>query len=344
MPKRTRKRILVLVHESLVPPDSIEGKSEAETNPYKTEFDVVATLKEMGHEVFPLGVGSDLSVMREAVESFSPHIAFNLLEEFDGVGVFDAHVVSLLEMLRLPYTGCNPRGLMLAHNKAISKMICRHHRLRVPRFQVFAIGQRVRKHKPLAYPLIVKSLTEEGSIGISQASVVHDDAALAERVEFIHRNVRTDAIAEQYIPGRELYVPVMGNQRLQTFPVWEMTIQNLPEGAPMIASAKGKWDMRYRKQAGIDTHRARDLSPELEQQIARYCKRVYKVLQLSGYARMDLRLTEDGQVYLLEANPNPEIGYGEDFAESAETAGIDYDDLLMKIINLGMRYRLIGQA
>lgn len=338
-------RVIVLVHESLIPPDSIEGMSDQEVTPFKTEFDVVTTLREMGHDVLPVGVSTDLAVIREAVESFEPQLVFNLLEEFSGVGVYDAHVASYLEMLGQPYTGCNPRGLMLCHNKAISKMICRHHRIPVPKFHVFPIARKtIRRPKALPYPLIVKSLTEEGSIGIAHASVVHDDDALQERVQFIHRNVHTDAIAEQFIEGRELYVGILGNNRLKTMPPWEMHFDNLPDNAPRIATGRIKWDLKYRESAGIDTARAKGLDEADLKRIDKLCKRIYRALMMSGYARMDLRLTPDGQAYLLEANPNPDLSYGEDLAESCEAAGMSYEQLLDQILRLGLNYQLRGQA
>lgn len=339
-----KMRVVVLMHEDLIPPDSIEGLTEQEVTPFKTEFDVVVTLQEMGHEVHPLGVSDDLGVLRRAIEQIKPHVCFNLLEEFHGMGVYDSHVVSYLELMRQPYTGCNPRGLMLAHNKALSKMICRYHRIPVPRFAEFPMGRKVRRPKRLDFPLLVKSLTEEGSVGISQASIVHDDEKLTERVEFIHRTVSTDAIAEQYIEGRELYVGVLGNDRLQVLPVWEMVFPKLRDDAPRIATDKVKWDLRYQKKIGLDTKLADDIDEGLNRKINHLCKRIYRSLGLSGYARMDLRLTPDGRVYLIEANPNPNMSYGEDFAESAETAGINYDQLLHKLINLGVGYRLRGQA
>lgn len=344
MSRFRRKRIVVLLHEDLVPPDSIEGLTDAQVAPFKTEFDVVATLNDMGHDVMPLGVSDDLGVLRRAIEQFKPSICFNLLEEFHGLGVYDSHVVSYLELMRTPYTGCNPRGLMLAHNKAMSKMICRYHRIPVPGFAVYPIGRKVRRPGKLRFPLLVKSLTEEGSVGISQASVVYDEQKLADRVAFIHRSVGTDAIAEQYIDGRELYVGVLGNDRLQVLPVWEMQFANLRDDAPKIATGKIKWDAKYQKKIGLRTQVAGDLDEPTRKRIQHLCKRSYRALGLSGYARMDLRLTPGGKAYLIEANPNPNLSYGEDFAESAENAGLDYDQLLHKLISLGMSYRLRGQA
>lgn len=338
-------RILVLVHPDCVPPDSIEGLSTEEMASFKTEFDVVATLMNMGHNVRVLSVAMDLGTIRDAVQDFKPYVVFNMLEEFAGVGVFDTHVAAYLEALRVPYTGCNPRGLMLAHNKGLAKMVCRYHRIPVPAFHVFPIGHRkVAPPKRLDYPMIVKSLTEEGSVGISQASIVNDVEALQERVKFIHRTTGTDAIVEHYIDGREIYIGVLGNQRLQTLPIWEMDFSGLPERAPRIATGKLKWDEGYQKKIKLNTGPAKNLPEGLEAKLPRLAKRAYRALQLSGYARMDFRVTDDGKVYLLEANPNPQLMYGEDFAESAESIGISYEQLMTRIISLGRRYRLIGQA
>lgn len=332
-------RVLVLVHEDLVPPESIEGLSDREIAPWKTEYDVIATLQDMEHVVRPLGVGSDLGVLRDAIEKFKPDITFNLLEEFHGVAVYDQHVVSYLELMKRRYTGCNPRGLMLAHDKALSKKILAYHRIPVPDFVVLPMGRKVHIPRRLEYPLLVKSLTEEGSVGIAKASHVAEESQLWERAEFIHRQLQTDAIAERYIPGRELYVGITGNQRLAVFPIWELIFENLADDAPFIATAKVKWDESYQKKLGVKTEAAKDLEPAVAQKIVNLSKRAYRTLNITGYARMDIRLTPEGDVYLLEANPNPQLMYGEDFAESAEAAGLSYEALLQRILNLGMSYR-----
>lgn len=330
------------MHEDLVPPPTMEGCTEEEIDRWKTEFDVCATLREMGHDVRPLGVWDDLGAIRETLEVFEPHICFNLLEEFHGLAVYDQHVVSFLELLRQKYTGCNPRGLTLARDKALSKMILSYHRIKVPKFHVFPVNRKVKRPRKLGFPLIVKSLTEEGSVSISQASIVHDDEHLQERVAFVHRTVGTHAIAEQFIDGRELYVGVLGNARLETFPVWELTFKSLPDGSKPIASSSVKWDNAYRKRIGVDTGPAENLTDAQRKQIPRVCKRIYRALGLTGYARMDLRLTDDGTIYLLEANPNPEVAYGEDLAESAEVGGMSYEALLDRILRLGLRYKPVG--
>jgi D-alanine-D-alanine ligase len=335
---KRKLRILVLMHEDLVPPDSIEGMTHKEIQPWKTEYDVTVTLRDLDHDVQPLGVSTDLGVIRMAMFDFKPHITFNLLEEFHGISVYDYHVVSYLELLKRRYTGCNPRGLLLAHDKALAKKVLAFHRIPVPDFAVFPMGRKIRRPRRLEFPLMVKSLTEEGSVGIARASVVKDDEQLKERAEFIHRQLGTDAIAEQFIEGRELYVGIVGNQRLRTFPIWELKFTKAPD-APLIATSKVKWDLEYQKKLGIKTSAAKDLEPAMEQRILKICKRAYKLLNLTGYARMDLRLTAEGKVYLLEANPNPELQYGEDFAESARAGGMDYEELLQRIVNLGLSYR-----
>lgn len=331
-------RVLVLVHESLVPPESLQGHSEKEIAEWKTEFDVIQTLKESGHEVQPLGLWDDLSKLRKTIEDWKPHIAFNLLEEFHGVTVYDQHVVSYLELLKQLYTGCNPRGLMLSHDKVLCKQILAYHRILTPKFVTYARKRAVKPTKRLKYPMLVKSATEDASVGISQASVVHNDEKLKDRVEFIHEHVKSDALVEEYIEGRELYVSIMGNQRLQTFPIWELRFTKTDE-VPLIATRKVKWDAEYQKKLGVETGAAADLSEAATASIIKQCIRTYRALFLSGYARIDLRLAADGRAYMLEANPNPNIAYGEDFAESAEAGGLHYVTLLQRFIGLGLSYQ-----
>ncbi|MGH8515501.1 MAG: D-alanine--D-alanine ligase family protein, partial [Gammaproteobacteria bacterium] len=214
---------------------------------------MVSTLRAAGHEVMPLGVQYELKPIKDEIDAWQPHVVFNLLEQFHGEPTYDQNVASYLELLRIPYTGCNPRGMTLAHDKALTKMILSYHRLLVPNFAVYPINRKVRRPKRLKFPLLVKSISEEGSVGIARASIVNDDEKLAERVEFIHRQTKTHAIAEQYIAGREIYVGVIGNQRLQCYTPWELVIEKLPEGAPNIATSKLKWDPAYQEKVGVVT-------------------------------------------------------------------------------------------
>ena len=333
-------RILALMHPELVPVSDRAGLTPQEASESKTEFDVVRTLRAAGHEVHPLGVQYELFPIRDAIEQAQPHIVFNLLEEFHGESLFDQNVVSFLELLRTPYTGCNPRGMILSRGKALSKKLVAYHRIRVPDFAVFSIGHKVRRPPRLRFPLIVKSLIEHASVGIARASVVDSDEKLAERVAFVHERLGTDAIAEQFIEGREVYVSVLGNDRLAVFPVWELVARKRPEGEPLIATARVKHDVEYQERHGIDTGPA-NLPDDIATKMAQVAKRIYKILELTGYARLDFRLDAEGRFYFLEANPNPEIAESEEFAAAARAAGVSYTELLERIVKLGLQKRPI---
>lgn len=337
--QRRPLRVLVLVHEDLVPPESLKGYSDKQILDFRTEFDVVSTLREMGHEVRPLGVRDDLGAIRNEIESWKPHVAFNLLEEFHGVSLYDQHVASYLELMRQPYTGCNPRGLMLSHDKALGKQVLTYHRILTPKFIVYERRRAIQPARRIRYPLLVKSASEEGSVGIAQASLVNNDDELKERVRFVHQHVQSDALVEEYIEGRELYVGIVGNQRLQSFPIWELRFTKSGDSVPFIATAKVKWDADYQEKLGVETSKALDMPAATAESIVRQCIRTYRALHLTGYARIDLRLSADGRAYVLEANPNPDLSIGEDFAESARASGLAYEDLLQRIMTLGMSYK-----
>ena len=303
-----RLRALVLVHSTLVPPESLAGATEREIDEWRTEYDVITHLKAAGHDVLPLGMSDSLSELRRALIDWKPDIVFNLLEEFDGIVTYDQHVVAFLELMRQPYTGCNPRGK----------------KPRIP--------------KRLHFPMFVKSSTEDASLGIAQASVVADSRQLQERIAFVHEQTHSDALVEEYIEGRELYVGVIGNDRLKVLPVWEMTFGSLPENLSAIATRKAKWDRKYQEKYGITTAAAANLPEGTMARLAQLSKRIFRALHLTGYARMDFRLRDDGALYVLEANANPNISMAEDFSQSALTAGMRYRDVLNRILQLGADY------
>jgi len=329
-----RQRILVLMHPDYMPPDSTDGYTARQINEWKTEYDVVSTLRAAGHDVRPLGVQEEIKPVRDEIENFKPHVIFTLLELFHNEPVYDQHIASFLELMKIPYTGCNPRGLILARGKDLSKTLVHYRRIAVPEFAVFPMRHKVKRPPRLALPLIVKSLNEDGSIAISQASIVDTDEKLAERVAFIHERVGSAAIAEQYIEGRELYVGVLGNTRLRVLPVWELKFGTM--GGELIATEKVKHDVNYQERVGIVDGPAKNLAPELYARIQRTAKRIYRVLGLDGYARIDFRLAADGTLYFIEANPNPEIAKNQEFATAAKHVGLDYPDLLHHILALAI--------
>jgi len=332
-----KPRVLVLMHPNYIPPESTKGMSREEINSIKTEYDVVTTLRECGHEVRPLGVQDELKPIRDVIDEWKADVVFNLLEEFHGEATYDQNVASYLELMRIPYTGCNPRGLMLSRGKDLSKKLLHYHRIPVPAFAVFPMRRKVKRPPRLQLPLIVKSVSEDASMGIAKASLVDTDQKLAERVNFIHERIGTAAIAEQYIDGRELYVGVLGNDRLRVLPIWETHFGADAEGAGRIFTERLKYDLKLQERRGIKEGLAKDLAPEVRARIERFAKRIYKTLELDGYARIDFRLGADGVPYCLEANPNPEVARVEAFALAARHDNLPYPDLLRRILALGMQ-------
>lgn len=329
-------RVLVLVQKGLIPPEEATP-DEVLSAPWKMEYGIVRTLRSLGHTAIPLAVESDLGVIRKAIDEEKPQIAFNCLEGFDEVATWDANVVGYLEMLKLPYTGCNSRGMLLGRDKSLTKTLLSYHRIPVPRFLIVPRERKVKRPRRLAFPLFVKSLTMDASIGISQASVVETDAKLQERVTFIHESIGTDALVEQYIEGRELYVGILGNQRLQALPVWELSFAKMPEESQKIATERLKWSLAYQKKHGIDSGAA-ELEPASALAMQELCKRSYRILMMSGCARIDLRLSPEGRAYVIEANPNPQLSPDEDFAQAALAAGIKYPELMQRLLGLGLRW------
>lgn len=336
-------RILAVCHPDQLPPDSLEGLSEKEIYACKTEWDVFSTLRACGHELEALGVQYELTPLRDKIESYKPDIVFNLLDQFHGYTLYCQHVASFLELMRVPYTGCNPRGMVLSQGKDLSKKLLKYHRIPTPAFVVFPIGRKVKRPLRLKFPLIVKSLTEDASLGISQASVVYTDEKLAERVAFIHERIGTAAIVEQYIDGREIYVGVLGDERLTVLPIWELRFEALAADALPIATEHVKHNIEYQKRRGVKDGPAEDLSPQLVSKIRDMVKRICRTLELDGYARVDLRLSKDNIPYFIEANPNPEIAASEELAQSALHDGMSYPDLLNRILALGLRRASVAE-
>ena len=331
-----RHRVLVLVHKALVPKEDVPAP---EVSPeWRMEWDVVTTLRKRGHELLVIGVHDDLTPIRRAIEEFHPTIVFNLLEAFADIGVFDQNVVSYLELLRVPYTGCNPRGLTLARDKSLARKLLAYHRIPSPDFIVVPVDRKPIVPRRLAFPLIVKSLTYESSVGISQASVVANEEQLVKRVKYIHDTIFTPAIVEQFIDGRELYVGVLGNHRLRVFPVWEMSFAKMSGDSWRIATERVKWNVKYQKRHGIDTAAAQ-LPEGKAAEVQHLARRAYRALDLSGYARLDLRMDASGKAFVIEANANPQLAALEDFAQSAKLARLPYPELLERIMALGLQWQ-----
>ena len=333
-----KRKLKVLALFDAIAPTTLDQDLSAELNTvdWKTEANVLAALAELGVTTEQLAIFDDLDLLSQKLERFTPDVIFNLADQFKNNRAFDQNIASFLEMHGLPFTGCGSTGLTLCKHKAISKKILGYHRIRVPEFAVIARGRRGVRPRRLKFPILVKPLKEEASYGIAQASFVETDEQFKERVQFIHEKYGNDAIAEEYVEGRELYVSILGNHRLQVLPIRELVFQEVPPDEPKIATYKAKWDEDYRKRWGLQNQFAGNLDPALERKIIQTCKRIYRLLTIDGYARLDLRVTVNGEIYFIEANPNPILAADEDFAQSAIKAGLAFPQLVERIVRLGM--------
>jgi D-alanine-D-alanine ligase len=334
-----KRKLKILALFDAIAPTTLDQDLSAElkTDEWKTEANVLAALAELGHTTEHLAIFDDLDLLRQKLQRFEPDLIFNLADQFKNNRAFDQNIASFLEMHGVPFTGCGSTGLTLCKQKGISKKILGYHRIHVPAFSVTPRGKRFARPKRLQFPIVVKPLKEEASYGIAQASFVETDEQFKERVQFIHEKYDNDAIAEEYIPGRELYVSLLGNHRLEMFPVRELVFKEVPPDEPKIATYKAKWDEEYRKRWGLQNRFAEGLDPAVARDIEQTCKRIYRLLTIDGYARIDLRLTPNNEIYFIEANPNPILAADEDFAQSALKAGLTYPQLIERIIRTGLK-------
>jgi len=334
---KERLRILVLfeVNDPPAPDEEYERRMREESD-WRTEGHVVTALKALGHEVHLGAIYKNPRDVIDLVERIQPDLVWNFVQTFHGTRYFESHIAGVLELCRVPYTGCGHRALMLCQDKALSKEILKHHRVPVAPFLVSRRSQPLKKLSRAIFPVMVKPLAEEGSVGISRDSFAETEEQALARVHFLHERLKQDVIVERYVWGREIYVGVVGNDRLKVLPPRELKFSKVPEGEPKFASFKAKWDEGYRERWGIFATFPEDLSETLQRSIATVAKRVFRALQMRGFGRIDLRLTEEGKLVVVEANPNPEIAQGEDIAEAASKAGLPYNDLIERLVVLGL--------
>jgi D-alanine-D-alanine ligase len=259
----------------------------------------------------------------------------NCAESFRGESRLDHLFPALLEAGGYRYTGSPPLGLQVSRDKAMSKKILAYHGIRVPGFATWKANEEVTEAPGLKFPLIVKPLSADASEGIAQASVVEELEALKERVNFVHTRFEQPAIAEEFITGRELYVSLIGNDAtLELLPITELVFdkeKNPPE--ERFATQSAKWDEMYRQRKGIRNVFARPISAQAREEIEKICRTAFHVLWLRDYARIDLRLTEEDELWVLEANANPFISHGHEIANAAEKAGMPYPDFIQRIVD-----------
>jgi D-alanine-D-alanine ligase len=320
-------------------------KREVEQRVAEAEYEVAEALLAYGHDVLLVGVHDDVRPLLERLRAFAPDLVFNCAEAYHDDARLDYVVPALLEAEGYRHTGSPPLALLTTRNKAMSKQVLAYHGIRVPGFATYRLGEEVRAPPAAAFPLIVKPLLEDASQGIAQASVVSDLDALANRVRFIHERFRQPAIAEEFVEGRELYVGVLGNgEDLEILPLVEMVFdKRLTRPEERIATHLAKWDDAYRERRGIRTVIARPISATARRHIEETCRTAFKALWLQDYARLDVRLTPEDQVWVIEANANPFISVGHELANAAEKAGMDYNAFVNRIVHEALE-RYEGEA
>ena len=333
-------RILVLfdVHRPIGPDETFSVKSLRTEEEKPTEADVLACLRKLGHEVETLAIYDEVKSVFDKVEAFKPEVVFNLCETFFSDRAHEPNIPALLELMKVPYTGAGPDALMLCKDKALAKKLLSFHRIRVARFLVSSRQRPLKRLGRFAYPAFVKPLGEESSDGIARASLAKNEEEALERARFLHDRFESDALVEEYIDGRELYLGVLGNKRLTVFPPREIFFGQPPDDdAPRFATAKAKWDDGYRKKWKIRNGPAGPLPQGLERRLADLARRVYRILNIRGLGRIDVRITPEDEVVVIEANPNPSLAKEDDFAQAAAQVGIGYEALIQKILENALK-------
>lgn len=334
------KKILVLFDAVVATPTDHDFKEELkDKDEYETEADVIKALKRLGHETRLLALFDSLVPLMQVVEEWKPDLVFNLMVAFRNERDHEPHVAGVLELLGVPYTGAHPTALTLCKDKALTKKILDFHRIKTPRFTASARGRPLRRLASMKFPVFVKPLSWGGSEGITLGALCEDEKSALERVAFLHENQQTDVVVEEFVDGRELYAGVLGKERLQVLPLVELFVGNAPigaeeapEGAPKFFTFKAKWDRAYRKKWGIKSGPAQELPEATVKKIAQITRRVCRVLRIRSHGRLDLRLTAAGDVYVIEANPNPSLAASDELAIAARLAGLDYDTLVARIV------------
>jgi D-alanine-D-alanine ligase len=332
-------KILVLfdLYRRPAPDEQFSPRTLERVEDKPTEADVLRALGRLGHEVESLAVFDNVPFILEKLSSFRPDVVFNLSESFLANRAQEPNIPALLELMKVRYTGSGPAALMLCKDKSLAKKLLAYHRVRVARGLVSHRRRPLQKLRRFRFPAFVKPVGEEGSDGIAQASFARDEQEALERARFIHERVKTDALIEEYVDGRELYVGVLRSGTTQVFPPREIFFNKVPDDAPKFATFNAKWDEAYRKKWGIKNGPAGPLPDGVSEKLDALARTVGRVLKIRGPGRVDVRLTPDNELVVIEANPNPSLAHDEDFAQAALKAGIEYDALVQRILDDALR-------
>jgi len=295
--------------------------------------EVVEALRKNGYEPFFHELRDEAALL--ALARTQADLVFNMVEAFAGDDAKEAHVAAFLELLDLRYTGAGPQGLFLAQDKAVAKEIFDFHHIRTPRFAVSYRGK-LDHADDLEFPLIVKPASEDGSVGIDAGAVVQTLRELMERVALLQERFDCPALIEEYIEGREIYVGVLGNDKPNALPIVELDLSKLPEGMPHIAGKEVKWEKGTEAYDLTKSAAAQGLDDPTVKRLQDTAVQVYGALKLRDYGRVDMRLTNDGRIYVIEANPNPWLAPEAELAMAAALGGRSYVELIGQIVELAL--------
>jgi D-alanine-D-alanine ligase len=295
---------------------------------------VARTLRSLGHRVSVLGAHGDVKRLIAGLSRRRPDLVFNLMEMFADNVFGDIPVTGLLDLIGVKYTGSGPGELYLSQDKGLTKKLLAFDGILYPRFAVFSKQQgSFETGGNLRMPLFVKPLRSDSSLGIGGKSLVHDAVALMERVTAIRKELDDSALAEEYIEGREFYVGVLGNGQPKALPPIEVDFTGFPEGVPKVLDSKAKWDEGSQEYKGTKSVLA-NLPDELRARLQKVAVDAFRALRVRDYGRVDLRLTDTGDIYVLEVNASCYLERSSEFAMSAAAAGLDYPRLIERIVNL----------
>src|SRR5919106_3666924 len=316
----------------------LDSEDENSTDYEAVVPQVARALRRLGHRVSILGVHADVKRLIAGLSRRRPDLIFNLMEMF-GENVFgDIPMAGLLDLLGLRYTGSGPGELYLSQDKGLTKKLLAFEEILYPRFAVFSRQQAFETGGNLRMPLFVKPLRSDSSIGIGGKSLVHDAVALMGRVTAVRKELNDSALAEEYIEGREFYVGVLGNGQPKALPPVEVDFTGFPEGEPRVLGQKAKWDERSKEYKGTKSVLA-TLPDELRARLQKVAVDAYRALRVRDYGRVDIRLTDTGDIYVLEVNASCYLEKGSEFAMAASAAGLDYTRLIERIVDLAVARR-----
>jgi D-alanine-D-alanine ligase len=293
---------------------------------------VSAALKEAGHQVSLLGISNDLRKLIDNLTKNKPEMVYNLCEGFGDVDAHEMHVTAVLEMLGQPFTGTGAARMAVRQDKALTKKVLAFHGVRTPQFAVFE-RQDIEFDGRMRFPMLVKPLHGDASLGVHDTSIVSDYKSLLSRISFIHNEVDDAAIVEEYIDGREIFAGFLGNNPPEPLPLVEIDFSELPVAYPRIFSREAKFDVGSPQYNGTSLVVAEDVPPETSSRVVTAATESIRALGLADYGRVDIRLAPDGLPYVVEVNANPYLEQSGAIATAAQEAGISYTELVNRILD-----------